>query len=556
MRVLVADDNVDLADGIASVLRGRGASVAVCYTGTEAERLLAAERWDLLLLDLKLPGRSGLDVLRSMKALPSRPRTVVMTGYDAPDRVARALVEGAERVLRKPFPMQTLLGSLGLGAHSGPDAVDRARVVMLGGSQEERQVLQRLLSVESFDERDLLREAVAEHLYDAAVVADQSSAAEELCEDLHHLDPNLSVVRRADPRAVLDGAERTRLRRTQELVGASLSGLVDEAPAALLVAGGPDLSLRRWNRQAAHLLGYRPDELALLEVAELEAEGSALSRTARRAAAGEQPPPQPFVLRLRGGEHKAVRCQFVALPATGEVGLWLTDPVGWIGHQDALQLLGATAAGVAHEVRNTLAGVGSSMAVLEGRFEAESEAARIVRKVVDRVRRATEVMNDLLDFARPLVLRPQPVPGRLLVHSAAEQLREGAPAGIRIVEDVPDATQRVLVDPARLQLALLNLGNNAIQAMGERGELRISCRAVPGGVEFVVSDDGPGVAEAVRGRIFEPFFTTRSQGSGLGLANVRKVVQAHGGEVRVEDARPGARFVVRLPSRPPEEQKP
>lgn len=553
VRVLVADDNHDLADGIASVLRQRGATPTVCGTGTDAERLLRENEFDVLLLDLKLPGRSGLDVLSTLKGLKRRPRTLVMTGYDAPDRVARALMDGAEKVLRKPFPMPTLLSSLGLDSGGGHEAPERARVVMLGGSPGERAALSRLLTLDLFEDEDLLRESVAEHLYDAAVVARSGHGLDDLCDDLHHLDPNLAVLRRADARAVLDGADRTRRRRRQEYEATALWTLVEEAPFAALIAGGGDLRLRRWNRAAERLLGYRPDELGGLCLPDIEAEGNELARTARRCAVGGDDERLRVQVRLRGGERRPVRCDVVALQSTGEVGLWIVDDPVVASHREALTLLGSTAAGVAHEVRNALAGVSSSLTVLEGRFDAGSEPALIVRKVVDRVRRASEVMNDLLDFARPLVLRPQPVPARILIHSVAELLREASGPGHRVIEDVEDPTLRVLVDPARMQMVLLNLGNNALQAMGEHGTVRLSCHAAPGGVEFGVEDDGPGVPEPVRERIFEPFYTTRSQGSGLGLANVRKVVQAHGGAISVEDARPGARFVLRLPPRPPEE---
>ena len=116
---------------------------------------------------------------------------------------------------------------------------------------------------------------------------------------------------------------------------------------------------------------------------------------------------------------------------------------------------------------------------------------------------------------------------------------------------LPNPGLRILVDPVRLQMALINLGNNAVQAMGDGpGTLTLSCAREGESVVLCVDDDGPGVPVPVRARIFDPFFTTRARGSGLGLANVRKLVEAHGGTIALLDRQPGAHFEIRLPRRP------
>ncbi|HEY6105552.1 MAG TPA: ATP-binding protein, partial [Anaeromyxobacteraceae bacterium] len=98
-----------------------------------------------------------------------------------------------------------------------------------------------------------------------------------------------------------------------------------------------------------------------------------------------------------------------------------------------------------------------------------------------------------------------------------------------------------------------NLLANAAQAMdGTGGRIRVSCDADAGGARVAVADDGPGIEPSDLPRLFEPFFTTKREGTGLGLATVQRIVDAHGGTVEVESAPGrGAAFTVRLPGAPP-----
>jgi signal transduction histidine kinase len=96
---------------------------------------------------------------------------------------------------------------------------------------------------------------------------------------------------------------------------------------------------------------------------------------------------------------------------------------------------------------------------------------------------------------------------------------------------------------------VLNLATNALQAASAPLDLELLARRTPQGrAQIVVSDNGPGVPEAIRERIFEPFFTTRARGNGIGLSIVKSMVEAHGGSVRLTDSAQGATFVIELPA--------
>jgi signal transduction histidine kinase len=106
-------------------------------------------------------------------------------------------------------------------------------------------------------------------------------------------------------------------------------------------------------------------------------------------------------------------------------------------------------------------------------------------------------------------------------------------------------------DPDLLARAFGNLVKNACEAMDGSGVLRVGTRARDGAVAVTVADSGPGVADADRDRIFTPYFTTKAEGTGLGLALVRRIVEDHGGSLTLEPAEFGARFLVLLPVEPP-----
>jgi two-component system sensor histidine kinase PilS (NtrC family) len=206
--------------------------------------------------------------------------------------------------------------------------------------------------------------------------------------------------------------------------------------------------------------------------------------------------------------------------------------------------LGGIAAGLAHELRNPLAAIMGSVELLR-----EGGDARLLDIVLREAGRLEKLVEQFLAFARPA----EPRRTRMdLCDTAAEALdlfaHDPLSARTRIQRDLRPAP--TMGDPDQIRQVLWNLIRNAAQAIEPRGgEIRIATRADgPGDAVLVVEDDGPGIAPADRERIFLPFYSTRSNGSGLGLATVHRIIDAHGGSVTVDSAPgAGARFVVRLP---------
>ncbi len=226
--------------------------------------------------------------------------------------------------------------------------------------------------------------------------------------------------------------------------------------------------------------------------------------------------------------------------------------------QDRLAALGTMAASLAHEIRNPLAALELSATLLARRLSAQGKEAELVATLQEQIRRLSRTVNASLEFVRPLALDRAPTDLVALLEEAMEAaaVPEGA-ARIEVVRRFPAHTLPVAVDGPRLREAFLNLIRNAIEAMADRGGvLRLAVELPAPGTEklvgaaatVLVGDSGPGISEGVREKIFNPFFSTKSQGSGLGLAWTRKVVDAHGGTLDV-DSQPGqgAQFSIRLP---------
>jgi two-component system sensor histidine kinase HydH len=227
-----------------------------------------------------------------------------------------------------------------------------------------------------------------------------------------------------------------------------------------------------------------------------------------------------------------------------------------IRRQEKLAAIGGLAAGVAHEIRNPLSSIKALATFFSGQFASGSEgreAADVMAQEVDRLNRA---ITELLEFARPTDLKPQPTDMRFLIERSLQLVRQDATdRDIHIEMHIDDALCPVWIDPDRFSQCLLNLYLNAIQAMDSGGTLTVRCRSDRDRqLEIAVSDTGQGIAPEDRRQIFDPYFTTKPKGTGLGLAIVHKIVEAHEGRLQVESTTgKGSRFTLRLPCRSQEE---
>lgn len=256
---------------------------------------------------------------------------------------------------------------------------------------------------------------------------------------------------------------------------------------------------------------------------------------------------------------------------------------------DRLASLGVVAAGLAHEIKNPLAGIRGAAQLLQARGDASSAdyAATIVREI-DRL---SALLEQLLEVSSRPAFEPRPVNVHKLLSDVLLLEEAAAPRGVRVETEFDPSLPPVMGDAARLSQVFRNLIKNGLHALRRRraGVLHISTRmatdfhllrppgerrtapepgigtdppvrtdaapptADPGRFLCVTfSDNGPGIAPDHMAQLFTPFFTTKSEGTGLGLPVSQQIVTQHGGTVRVEsELGAGARFHVYLPVPPP-----
>jgi two-component system sensor kinase FixL len=200
--------------------------------------------------------------------------------------------------------------------------------------------------------------------------------------------------------------------------------------------------------------------------------------------------------------------------------------------QATMARLGEMAAVVAHEVKNPLAAIRGAVQVLSTRMPAGSRDVAVAQQVVERIDGLTQLVEDLLVFARP----PQPRLARIelavVAQSAGELLaRDPQMAGVRVTYD--GHAPEVMADAEQLKIVIGNLMVNSAQAMQGTGTIAVTVDAADGAARLQLRDSGPGIPREVRDKVFTPFFTTKARGTGLGLPTARQLVEAQGGTLEL-----------------------
>ncbi|WP_307873099.1 ATP-binding protein [Paractinoplanes ovalisporus] len=223
-----------------------------------------------------------------------------------------------------------------------------------------------------------------------------------------------------------------------------------------------------------------------------------------------------------------------------------------------LESLGQLAGGVAHDFNNILGVIVNYASFVVEEAESEQPDVRMIasdaRQVVRATERATHLTHQLLAFARREVVRPQLLDLNALIAGLEPRLRETAGAGVTLLARPGPDVPPVVCDPGRIEQMLVNLAQNARDAMPAGGNLVIDTGGHHDRVRLRVCDSGRGMTAEVADRAFEPFFTTKASGDGigLGLAMVYGIVTQAGGEVSLtSEPGLGTTVTVLLPAAPP-----
>ncbi len=217
---------------------------------------------------------------------------------------------------------------------------------------------------------------------------------------------------------------------------------------------------------------------------------------------------------------------------------------------ERMATIGQVAGGVAHELRNPLNVVKTSIYyLLNARAANEEKKLEHLQRIERQVLLADSVITALTNFARLPVPNLKPVPLAACVRQTLEFTP--LPPHVEVVLDLPDTLPAALADGDQLRIVLSNLIRNAREAMPKGGKLTLAGQSADGSVELLVGDTGVGIADDDLHRVMEPLFSTKARGLGLGLAIARSILEKNQGTLRVQSMPgQGSTFTVRLPAAP------
>jgi PAS domain S-box-containing protein len=359
-------------------------------------------------------------------------------------------------------------------------------------------------------------------------------------------------------------AEKTERLEKSEAHAAELSAIVDGAPLAIYLKDATHhyrLVNREYERLAGagreHILGREDFALFTQEVATLFREQDLEVRAHGGPREFRETIPLPdgihsfitikFPVRTASGEHAGVAGVCTEITALEGAKARLAQAQDALVHKERLAALGELSAVVAHEVRNPLGVIFNAVGALRHSAQVPPHDLTLLDLVQEEAERLNHIVGALLELARPTPPHPEPTSVAEVVTGAVQAARGWVNPPEPVTLDVGSEPAKSRVDAQMLHTAVTNLISNALASPGRKRPVAVRVHGDAERVIIEVADDGAGVPPELAERIFEPFFTTRAKGTGLGLALVRRVAEAHGGAVSVRQTPGGgATFLLEL----------
>jgi len=231
-----------------------------------------------------------------------------------------------------------------------------------------------------------------------------------------------------------------------------------------------------------------------------------------------------------------------------------------IQRADRMATIGELASGIAHEIRNPLAGIQGAIQILAEGFPKEDSRTQVTDEIQKQIYKLERLVRDLLNYAKPVPANYLPTDINGLVDKVLSFFvtQRGMPVDYKIEKRLFSSLPRTMIDPSSMEQAFLNIILNAQKAMPGGGTFTVSTVPLPQRkddgkevreVQIIFEDTGVGIPGENLPKIFNPFFSTRSDGTGLGLAIAKNIVELHGGKIEVESqVNVGTKFIITLPA--------
>lgn len=490
-RVLIVDDDAAILEVLEMRLNAMGFEVTATTDARRAIDSLGSTRFDLALIDLRMEPIDGIQLMEGLHARQPRLPVLIMTAHGTIETAVEAVQRGAFDYLTKPFVRDELRAKIRRALAARRWARDRERLLAVGETLASSGMMERIL--------DAVAQAAVETTEAETSVVFQLTQGRLLpMASAGSPPPSWTALEAAAAAAMDKGAPTTRTGPDARVIVAAPL-VVQRGPAGALVI------------QTPARVEPTEDDLELLALFSSQA-AVAIRNTHE-------------LERLRSG---------------------------------ALAALGRMATQVAHELKNPLAGLRLYARHLEQRLErvGESEGVELARKITSTVDHLTAVVSEITAFGRPPELHRAPIALATLLDECVTLACARCPGeGVEITRSWDPSCPEVHVDQRELRKAFLNLIVNALEALDGRGRLVIATKYVPDAqtIQVTIEDTGVGMSEETLRRAFDLFFTTKTEGTGLGMAIARSVIDLHGGELSIQST-PGQGTHVRatLPTGAPD----
>ncbi len=502
-KILLIDDEPDIVRVLSMSLRADGYEVVTALNGTEGVAAFEAEQPDIIITDIKMPGMDGIEVLGKIKSKNPETEVIIITGHGDIDNAIEALKYGASDFINKPVR-------------------DEALSVALQRAQEKldikRQLKEYTLDLEKKIEvatRELRRQSN----FQAKLIRSSNDG-------IVATDKNMKIV------IFNPGAEKIFGYSQAEVINTLCTGDLysQEIAQAFEQVAGDNGAPRDLPRRETVVVSKEG------QIIPVGFSGSILFEKDKKMGT------VAFFQDLR--EIKRLERELV--------------------RTERLAAIGQTVAGLAHGIKNILHGLkGGSYLVDIGISRNDTDKLKKGWDMIKRsIGRTSDLVMDLLSYSKEREPELEACYPNEIAAEVCELLNDKAQQNqIEIVRDFDSTIGRVIMDPRTIHTALLNLMSNAVDAClfdedtSKQFQVRLKTLQEENRmIRFEVSDNGTGMSEEVKNRLFTSFFSTKGhRGTGLGLLVTRKLIEEHGGEIRVNSTPgEGTKFIMRLPAREPE----
>ena len=558
-KVLVVDDREDNLQFISEyVLTPGGYSYITAKDGLSALQKALSEKPDLIIMDIRMPKLSGLEVLENLNERGFNIPVILMTFHGSEETAVQAFRLGAKDYVIKPFELDEMYQAIDralLESRLRHEKDELGKVLMRSNQQLTRRVREQnaLFGIGKSVTSLLDLEKVLNRIVEAAVYL---TGAEEGTLLLVDEDTGELYMRAA--------------RNLGDKYARGFRLKVDDSLAGQVVKTGKPVLAQAENGEVGLKIktGYLVRSLLNVPLTAADRVIGVLSVDNRVSTQPFSQNDQYLLSALADWATIAIENARVVESleeARDEIAKWseeleqkviertqeLEAAQNQLVQSEKLASIGQLASGIAHEINNPIGVILGFAQVLVRKIDEDDPLFKPLQSIERETLRCKDIVHNLLDFARRTTPSLQPLDINRVLETTFELLaHQFTGQGTEVIKGYDPNLPSIMGDANQLQQVFTNIIMNAHQAMPDGGELRITTRKTGDEIHILFADTGEGMAPEDLKHIFDPFFTTKEvgQGTGLGLSVSYGIVRSHGGTIEVESEQGvGSVFVVRLP---------